>query len=102
MPRTPDAPVVDRVLGKMGLKRRVALQVPHFLSMPLIVKGTDFVCTLLRRLANVYAENFRLRILETPVDFPAIPVYLVWHRSLENEAGHAWLRDSIWDLCQRL
>lgn len=102
MPRTPDGPIIDRVLGRAGLKRRVALQVPHFLSMPLIVKGTDFVCTLPRRMANVYAENFRLRVLKTPVECPTIPLYLVWHQSLEGEAGHAWLRDSIWDLCQRL
>lgn len=102
MPRTAGGPVIDHVLSGMGLKRRIALQVPHFLSMPLIVKGTDFVCTLPRRMANVYAENFRLRVLKTPVECPTIPVYLLWHRSLDAEPGHAWLRDSIWGLCQRL
>lgn len=102
VPRTAEGPIIDRVLRKAGLKRRVALQVPHFLSMPLIVKGTDFVCTLPRRMANVYAEHFRLRVLKTPVDCPPIPIYLVWHQSLEAEAGHTWLRDAIWELCQRL
>jgi DNA-binding transcriptional LysR family regulator len=102
MPRTAEGPIIDRVLRKAGLKRRVALQVPHFLSMPLIVKGTDFVCTLPRRMANVYAEHFRLRVLKTPVDCPAIPIYLVWHQSLEAETGQSWLRDAIWELCQRL
>ena len=102
MPRTVDKPIIDRVLDKMGFKRRVALQVPHFLSMPLIVKNTDFVCTLPRRMANVYAENFRLRILRTPLHCPTIPIYLVWHQSLEGEAGHSWLRESISELCQRL
>ncbi len=102
MPRTSDTPLIDRALEKLGLTRRVALQVPHFLSMPLIVKGTDFVCTLPRRMANVYAENFRLRILKTPVECPTIPIYLHWHRSLEGEAGHSWLRESIRELCQRL
>ncbi|MFZ5556340.1 MAG: LysR family transcriptional regulator [Pseudomonadota bacterium] len=101
-PRTAEGPVIDRALKKMGLTRRIALQVPHFLSMPLIVKGTDFVCTLPRRMAAVYAENFRLKILKTPVECPAIPIFLVWHQALEADPGHAWLRESLADLSRRV
>lgn len=101
-PRTAEGPVIDRALKKMGLTRRIALQVPHFLSMPLIVKGTDFVCTLPRRMAAVYAENFRLKILKTPVECPGIPIFLVWHQALEADPGHAWLRESLADLSRRV
>lgn len=102
MPRTANPPMIDRALGKLGFTRNIALEVPHFLSMPLIVKSTNLVCTLPRRMANVYAENFRLRILKTPVDFPVIPVYMIWHQSVDADPGHTWLRNSIRELCQRL
>jgi DNA-binding transcriptional LysR family regulator len=102
MPRTSRLPVIDRALAELGLERIITLEVPHFLSMPLIVKNTNLICSLPRRMANVYAENFRLRILKTPVEFPAIPVYMSWHQSVDGDAGHAWLRDSIRELCQRL
>lgn len=98
----PMRPVVDVALAKLGLERQVALQVPHFLSMPLIVKGTNFICSLPKRMANIYAEYFRLKILKTPVDFPPIPIYLVWHQGMDEDAGHQWLRESLFDLCARL
>ena len=100
--RSPRGPVVDRELKKLGLSREIALQVPHFLSMPLIVRTTDFVCTLPLRMARVYAEHFRLKVLKPPIDFPAIPVYLVWSKAMDADPGHQWFRNSFHDLCQRL
>jgi len=101
-PRSPRGPVVDRELKKRGLTREIALQVPHFLSMPLIVRTTDFICTLPLRMARVYAEHFRLKVLKPPIDFPSIPIYLVWSKRLDADPGHQWFRNSFHDLCQRL
>jgi len=101
-PRTRTTPVVDRALAAVGLKRRIAAQAPHFLSMPLIVQNTNLLCTLPKRMAHVYADVFRLKILKTPVDLPAFPIYLMWHRSMSRDPGHQWLRTAIIDLCQRI
>lgn len=100
--REHDRPIVDSVLKKLGHTRKIALRVPHFLSMPLIVQKTNFISTLPRRMGQVYAELFRTRLLRTPVDFPRIPIYLMWHQSANGDAGHIWLRQSLYDLCQRL
>ena len=70
--------------------------------MPLIVQKTNFICTLARRMGRVYAECFRTRLLKTPIDFPRIPIYLMWHQSANGHPGHIWLRQSLYDLCQRL
>lgn len=93
---------IDTVLKKRGLARNIAIQVPHFLSMPLIVQNTDFICTLPKRMANVYAESFRVRVLKTPIAFEPFPVFGIWHESMANDAGHQWLRNAFRDLCQRL
>lgn len=95
-------PVVDRVLRGMGLKRRIAMRVPHFLSMPLMVRGSDLICTLPRRMAQVYAEHFGLRLLRTPLELPPVPVYLVWHRSNDADPGQRWLRETLLELAQRI
>lgn len=99
---SPRGPLVDRELKRRGLSRNIALQVPHFLSMPLIVRTTDFICTLPLRMARVYSEYFRLKVLKPPIDFPAIPVYLVWSKSLDADPGHRWFRNAFHNLCQRL
>lgn len=95
-------PMVDRELERRGLTRNKALEVPHFISMPLIVKSTDFVCTLPRRMAMLYTEHFRVKVLETPIDFPKIPIYLVWHERIGSDPGHTWLRNSLRTFCSRL
>lgn len=95
-------PLVDYELEKRGLSRNRALEVPHFISMPLIVKSTDLICTLPRRMAMLYTEHFKVKILESPIDFPAIPIFLIWHDSVENDHSHTWLRESLRALCRRL
>ncbi len=101
-PRTSTVPVVDRALERLQLARTIVAHVPHFISMPLIVQKSNLLCTLPRRMADVFADNFRLRVLRTPVELPAVPVYLFWHNGLDKDPGHRWLRSAIIELCRRL
>lgn len=95
-------PMIDLALAKRGLQRRIAVAVPHFISMPLMVQASDLLCTLPRRMATLYADNFRLRSHAVPLRIPQFPVYLIWHQSLESDAGHQWFRGHLADFCQRL
>lgn len=101
-PRTSTVPVVDRALERLQRIRTIAAHVPHFMSMPLIVQKSDLLCTLPRRMADVFADNFRLRVLKTPIELPTVPVYLLWHTSLDKDPGHRWLRSAVSELCRRL
>ena len=94
--------IVDRELRRLGLTRHIALQVPGFQSMPIIVQNTDFVCTLPRRMAQAYAHQLRLKTLKTPLDLPPLPLYMAWSKSMDHDPAHRWLRDSIYELCRRL
>ncbi len=102
MTRTSAPPVIDRVLARHGVTRQIIMRLPHFLPMPLIIHKTDFICTLPKRMAQVYADDFRLKLLRLPFETPPIPVYLVWHKSLTSESGHVWLRNALSELCGRL
>lgn len=95
-------PMIDLALSKRGLQRRIAVTVPHFISMPLMVQSTDMICTLPRRMAQLYADNFRLRLHAVPLRIPQFPVYLMWHESLDADAGHQWFRNHLMAFCQRL
>ena len=95
-------PMIDLALAKRGLQRRIAVAVPHFISMPLMVQATDMIGTLPRRMAMLYADNFRLRAHAVPLRTPQFPVYLIWHEALEPDPGHQWFRTHLTDFCQRL
>ncbi len=95
-------PMIDLALSKRGLQRHVAVSVPHFISMPLMVQATDMICTLPARMAHLYADSFRLRLHAVPLRLPRFPVYLVWHKSIEADAGHEWLRNQLMEFCRGL
>jgi DNA-binding transcriptional LysR family regulator len=101
-PRTDAMPMIDAALAKRGLKRNIAVTVPHFLSMPAIVQGSDLICTLPRRMAHLYADHFHLKSHAVPLRIPRFPVYLIWHESADADAGHRWFRGCLVDFCARL
>ncbi len=95
-------PMIDLALSKRGLRRTISVTVPHFLSMPVMVHNSDMVCTMPRRMANLYADHFRLRAHVVPLRMPEFPVYLIWHGSHEADAGHRWLRSHLVEFSERL
>lgn len=101
-PRTRTTPMIDLALSKRGLKRTISVTVPHFQSMPVMVQTSDMVCTLPRRMANLYADHFRLKAHAVPLRIPEFPVYLIWHDSLNDDSGHRWLRNHLIEFSQRL
>lgn len=101
-PRLRSQPLIDLALAKRGLRRDIALTVPHFMSMPLIVQETDLLCTLPRRMAELYSRHFRLQAYPVPIRTPNFPVYLIWHEALDADPGHRWLRDHFTALCRAL
>ncbi len=101
-PRSNARPMIDLALSKRGLQRHIAVTVPHFLSMPVMVQTTNMICTLPRRMAHLYADHFRLKSHAVPLRIPQFPVYLIWHESAESDAGHQWFRNHLIGFCQRL
>ena len=101
-PRTDAMPLIDLALSKRGLRRHIAVEVPHFLSMPLMVQASNMLCTLPKRMAHLYADHFRLKAHAVPLRVPNFPIFLIWHSSADNDPAHRWLRDNLMEFCQRL
>lgn len=101
-PREGSRPMIDLALAKRGLARDIAVTVPHFQSMPVMVQGSDRLCTLPRRMALLYADHFRLRAHALPLRVPQFPVYLIWHQAAEGDGGHEWFRRELMAFCERL
>lgn len=90
--------VVDQMLRQRGLKRRVALRLPHFLAAPVVIAQTDLVLTLPARVAEVMAGRFPLHISPPPLPLSHFPVSQVWHRRSHQEAAQQWLRAQMLEM----
>ncbi|MDJ0951623.1 MAG: LysR family transcriptional regulator [Alphaproteobacteria bacterium] len=91
-----------RQLKAAGLSRRVLLTVSHFLAAPLAVAETGGCATLPRKIAEMFADDARFRLLEPPVDLGRFPMHMAWHPRHRRDAGRAWLRQLIQDVSKGL
>ncbi|WP_083748890.1 LysR family transcriptional regulator [Pelomonas sp. KK5] len=89
------AHVFEQYLQQQGLKREVALEISHFMSLPPIIEASDLIATVPRDLADICSRYAELRIFDAPVPAPVIPVHQFWHRRAHKDAAMVWLRDSI-------
>lgn len=84
--------VTDEALAEVGLTRRVALSVPHFLFLLQALAGTDLVAMAPFRLVQ---GNPALRAVEPPIDVPGYEMSMLWHERTHRDPAHQWLREHI-------
>ena len=90
--------VVDKVLARHKVARRVVLRVPSFLGVARIVAQTEFIVIVPRLLGNALASQERVQILEPPWPLPPYKVKQHWHERFNADAGNIWLRQTMAEL----
>lgn len=99
-PRGATGSVVDAALAKIGRRRRVAIELPHFLVAPHVVRETDVVLTLAKRIAQAYAKDFGLRHVPPPIELAGFTVAMYWHARHQHDPAHAWFRSVVSDVAK--
>ncbi len=94
--------LVDTALARLGMRRRVAVRLPHFLVAPMIVAASHMILALPRRLAVRMASGAPLDIIELPLDMEAISPSMIWHERTHDDPAQAWLRRQIVEVTQVL
>ena len=90
--------VIEEALERAGLSRKIALRVPHFTVVPMVLERTDLILTLPAKVARVYERQGSFRFLPPPVPIPPADVAAHWHERFERDPGNRWLRETIMEL----
>src|SRR6185436_5400891 len=90
--------VIEEALERAGLARKIALRVPHFTVVPMVLERTDLILTLPARVARVFERRGNFKSLPPPVPIPPADVGVHWHERFEADAGNRWLREQIVEL----
>jgi DNA-binding transcriptional LysR family regulator len=83
---------VDAVLEGMGLSRRIALRLPHFVAAIGIVATSDLIVTLPFTIASRFVAEFDLAIAEPPLNRPPFEVISVWSEVVDRDPAQRMLR----------
>ncbi len=87
----PGSPV-DTALEALGLRRRVALRLPHFVVAALVVADSDLVVTQPRAFAEHMATRAPLSVLPLPFEVPVFRFSFGYSAAREGDPAHAWFR----------
>jgi len=83
--------LVDKVLAKRGLSRRVALTVPNFMMALALIAETDLIGAMPRSLLAMHAPRLGLTLIEPPVPLRRDPIRAIVTKAAIMDAGVAWL-----------
>jgi len=89
---------IDEALAGLGRKRQIVLTVNQFFTAGRVVASSKLLTVLPRHFVRVtgFAEQLVLR--ELPFTVPTVHVDALWHRRLQHDSAHAWLRGVIGQL----
>ena len=99
--RTRHMSIEEWFMNQYGFNRRLEVITNDFNTLPQLVVGTQRIATMHQRLARLYAEYLPLRILPPPVRIPVMREFMLWHRSMDGDPMHRWLRERISEFIQR-
>ena len=89
--------LVDRILQARGLKRRIALRVPHFATALEVIAQSDLVLTAPSSLSRCSTAS-TLASRPAPLDIPEHAITMIWHPRFTEDLAHRWLRERMIDV----
>ncbi len=87
--------VTDKSLAVLGRSRRVTLSVCSFLVLPEILRVSDLISVVPRRLTHNLPG---LSVLPPPLAIQGFNKIVVWHERTHRDAGHRWLRELLFSI----
>ena len=94
--------VIDSVLASMRINRDERVVVQSFTAAPYLLQNTDLVFTTTRHFAQFYADLLPLAIIPSPIAFPPMRFYQLWHERNHQSPGHRWLRRMLSECGRRI
>jgi len=87
--------VVDEIMQRAAVARRIRLTVPHFMAVGPVLQSTDMIAVVPLRFADCVCEPFGLVAAACPVKIPESVINVFWHARNHREAANQWLRQTI-------
>jgi DNA-binding transcriptional LysR family regulator len=86
---------VDEALASIGRQRRIVLTVNQFFTAGQVVVNADLLTVLPRHFVPTTGMGERLVLRELPFEVPPVHVEALWHRRLQHDSAHQWLRTQL-------
>jgi len=89
-----DMSFIDAALAERNLSRSIALEAPY-LSAGAILAQSTMIAVLGRRIAQEFHRAYPVDLAELPFASPVLHSVMSWHKRLDGQPAHRWLRGRI-------
>jgi DNA-binding transcriptional LysR family regulator len=87
--------VIDRFLAKQRVQRNVALRVPGFHVLPMIIANSDLLAVIPNRLAQAFVSHVPIKVLPLPISIPPFDIRIYWHERYHHDPALCWFRTAF-------
>jgi DNA-binding transcriptional LysR family regulator len=94
--------VIDQHLSRLRLSRNARIMVPFFHMAPYMLPGTDLIFTISRHFAQHYAAMLPLVVVRSPIDYPPMRFYQLWHTRTQQASPQRWLRTMLGEVANQI
>jgi DNA-binding transcriptional LysR family regulator len=94
-PRGQPGGIIDDLLEKHGLSRRIAFTTPSFLVAPQVVAATNLVLIVPARIAEAFVRRLPLVTFEPPLELPGFRIAMFWHHRHDSDPAHLFVRREV-------
>ncbi len=77
------------------IPRKVMAQVRQYVAIPGLITHTDCIATVPKKMAEYYAQREAINVFPFPFELEKTPTYMIWHKSMNQDSGHLWLKEQI-------
>jgi DNA-binding transcriptional LysR family regulator len=93
--------LLDRFLDDKGWQRQVMLELSHFMSLVVLLPGSDLIATVPQDIATVVGRHVAIKEIALPFRPPQLQLQQYWHRRMQNDPANRWLRGLFYDVNRR-
>lgn len=93
--------LLDRFLDDKGWQRHVTLELSHFMSLVVLLPGSDLIATVPQDIATVVGRHVAIKEIALPFRPPQLQLQQYWHRRMQNDPANRWLRGLFYDVNRR-
>lgn len=89
---------VERLFASHGKRRQVTVNLAHSMGLSALIAVSDLLICVPGRLANALQTTTGLQIFPLPFESPLFDISQLWHERCHRDAGHQWLRATMFSL----
>ena len=88
----------ERIIRRQKVDRRIAVTVPHFMALPVIIGDSDLIATIPLRAAESFSYLAKIKLFKVPIELPSYDIKQHWHERFHRDPANQWMRNTLAEL----